>query len=87
MMRIVAILLIGQIQQGPLGIHPHLDQLLAGNATFLRFFKPLRGLGTNSNAPPTFKPKIMDEKINTGITSQNFVGKIEILKAFQATYG
>jgi hypothetical protein len=84
MTRIVAILFIGQIQQGPLGVHPHFDQLLAGNAAFLRFFQPLTGLSTNSNAPPTFKPKIVNEKIYARITSQHFVGELQILKTFQA---
>ncbi len=84
---IVTILLVGQVKQGTLRIHPHLDKLLIGYTILLCLHQTLIGLGANGDAPPTLKLKIVNEQIDTGIALQYVVRKFEALKMFQASNG
>ena len=86
-MGFVAIMFIGQVEQGALGIHPHLNQLLIRHPTFLGFHQLLIGTGSYGDAPPSLKLEIVDEQIDTGIASQYVIGKLKPTEIFQATNG
>ena len=86
-MGFVAIMFIGQVEQRALGIHPHLSQLLIRHPTFLCFHQLLIGTGPYGDASPALKLEIVDEQVDTGITSQHVIGKLKPPEFFQATNG
>ena len=81
---LVTIMLIGEIKQRTLGIHPHLSQFLVGHTILLSILEPLIRLGTDSDTPPTLKPEIMDQKLNTRITSQYLIRTFKPTEVLQA---
>ncbi|MCX5948669.1 MAG: hypothetical protein NTY67_10955 [Cyanobacteria bacterium] len=70
-MGFVAIMFIGQVEQGALGIHPHLNQLLIRHPTFLGFHQLLIGTGSYGDAPPSLKLEVPIQ--GSGQLSVNFI--------------
>ncbi|MFZ0409100.1 MAG: hypothetical protein WAM11_13465 [Cyanobium sp.] len=84
---IIKVLLVGEIEQGTLGVHPHLSQLFIGHAALLGFHQTLIGMGPYGDAAPTLKLQIVKEQLNAGITAQDVIGKLQPLEIFQTAKG
>jgi len=69
MARLVTIMLIGEIKQRTLGIHPHFGELLIEHTILLGILELLIRLSADSDTSPALKPKVMNQQINTRIAS------------------
>ena len=84
MARLVTIMLIGEIKQRTLGVHPHLSELFVGHTILLSILELLIRLGTNGDTPPTLKPKIVNQKLNTRVASQYLIRTFKLAEVLQA---